>query len=299
MISYGTVKVIKTQFPDLSYTVLTQTFGEVSPMRLLWTFMGASKLYNFYAGAGEILGGLLLLFPRTAMAGALVSAAVLSNIVALNFSYDVPVKLFSIHLLAMAIFLLLPDIKRLMNMFLLNRRVEPAESKPLFSGRPMKYTALAFRIVISILILYMPFVHAFDMQKEIAAAQKTPFRGVWSVEDFELDGTAQPPLLTDPKRWRYVILDWPGFMMIRSMADAREFMSVDFDSKKKTVTLGKPYDRKWKAILTFQQSQPDTLTLVGKMDGRMTRMTLHRRDDAAFLLTTRGFHWVNEYPYNR
>src|ERR1043165_7168728 len=45
MISYGAVKVIKSQFPDLSLGRILQPYGDSSPMGLLWTFMGASKSY--------------------------------------------------------------------------------------------------------------------------------------------------------------------------------------------------------------------------------------------------------------
>ncbi|MFY9224894.1 MAG: hypothetical protein WAQ98_19635, partial [Blastocatellia bacterium] len=68
---------------------LIQPFGDASPMGLAWTFMGASYSYNFFAGMGEMLAGFLLIFPQTATLGALVAIGVISNIVMLNFSYDI------------------------------------------------------------------------------------------------------------------------------------------------------------------------------------------------------------------
>jgi len=53
---------------------------------------------------GRGWGGMLLLFRRTVTLGAIASAAALLNIVLLNFCYDVPVKLYSAHLLLMALF---------------------------------------------------------------------------------------------------------------------------------------------------------------------------------------------------
>lgn len=47
--------------------------------------------------------------------------AYLINVVVLNFSYDVPVKLYSSHLLALALFLAAPEFRRLANVFLFNR----------------------------------------------------------------------------------------------------------------------------------------------------------------------------------
>ena len=131
MITYGSVKVIKSQFPNPTLDRLLQPFGDASPMGLLWTFMGASESYNIFTGAGEMLGGLLLTTRRTTLLGALVCFGVMSHVAMLNFSYDVPVKLFSMHLLAMALFLMAPDLGRLARMFVLNRPVEPAVFRPL------------------------------------------------------------------------------------------------------------------------------------------------------------------------
>jgi hypothetical protein len=50
---------------------------------------------------------------------------VLADIVALNFCYDVPVKLYSSHLLPMAVFLGTPDLRRLLNLMVWNRPTAP------------------------------------------------------------------------------------------------------------------------------------------------------------------------------
>ena len=96
LIVYGAGKVIPSQFPPLALHRLVQPFGDASPMGLLWSFMGASTPYTIFSGVAEMLGGLLLFFPRTTTLGALVSIGVMSHVVALNFCYDVPVKLFSL-----------------------------------------------------------------------------------------------------------------------------------------------------------------------------------------------------------
>jgi uncharacterized membrane protein YphA (DoxX/SURF4 family) len=126
LISYGAAKVIQTQFPPPQLNRLLQPVGEMSPMGLLWTFMGASPPYNVFTGASEMLAGVLLFFPTTTLVGALLAMAVMTQVVALNFCYDVPVKLFSTHLLAESIFLVAPDARRLANVLLLNRDVAPA-----------------------------------------------------------------------------------------------------------------------------------------------------------------------------
>src|SRR5262249_26857890 len=127
MLGYGLAKVIPpTQFPPPGVERLHHPYGESSPMRLMWTFMGASQPYVYFAGVMELVAAALLLFRRTTTLGALVMSAVMANVVMLNFCYDVPVKLHSSHWLMMALFLLLPEVPRLMNVFVLHRVTQPA-----------------------------------------------------------------------------------------------------------------------------------------------------------------------------
>ena len=40
------------------------------------------------------------------------------------------------------------------------------------------------------------------------------------------------------------------------------------------------------------------MAMEGTFDGRKVRATLRRVDKSDFLLLSRGFHWINEYPLN-
>jgi len=136
MITYGLVKVIKLQFPFPSLDRLLNTYGNSSPMGLAWTFMGYSKAYNYFTGCAELLGGILLLFRRTTTLGALIALMVSANIMAINYCFDVPVKILSTALVLMTLFLLGRDFKRLWNFFILNQVAPPANlSKPVFKKR--------------------------------------------------------------------------------------------------------------------------------------------------------------------
>jgi hypothetical protein len=58
-------------------------------------------------------------------------------------------------------------------------------------------------------------------------------------------------------------------------------------------------DRSLKANLAFERGAPDRLTLDGVMDGHKTHMGLKLVDRNKFQLVGRGFHWIQEYPFNR
>lgn len=132
MLYYGFAKVFYLQFSELSFYKLLHTYGNSSPMGILWTFMGASKGYTIFSGLMECIGGLLLLHRKTKLLGVLILIPVLGNVVALNFFYDVPVKLFSSQLLIFAFMILLPDVERLARVILHNKPVVPNKLKTFF-----------------------------------------------------------------------------------------------------------------------------------------------------------------------
>ena len=120
MLSYGLSKVFYLQFSAPSLIRLMQPFGDASPMGIAWTFMGASKTYTIFSGFAEVIGGLLLLYRRTRTLGALIVFGVMLNVFMMNMSYDIPVKLYSFHLMIMAFFVGVLDYKRILNLIVLN-----------------------------------------------------------------------------------------------------------------------------------------------------------------------------------
>ena len=110
MIDYGTGKFFPAQFPRLSLATVVDTYGHSSPIDLLWASMQYSRLYSFFGGLGETIGGILLIIPALSTLGTLITLAMVSNVLMLNLAYDVPRKILCLHLLAMCIFLLWPDL---------------------------------------------------------------------------------------------------------------------------------------------------------------------------------------------
>jgi hypothetical protein len=65
------------------------------------------------------------------------------------------------------------------------------------------------------------------------------------------------------------------------------------------MALGKYQDKNWKAQLTFDRPAPDRLILQGQIDGHQIQAQLTQFDLSKYLLISRGFHWVQEHPFNR
>jgi len=144
-LNYGIIKLFALQmsFPGLSQ--LATPLGDLLPMRLSWLFLGYSAKYQFFSGLMETLAGVLLLYRRTVTLGLLTAAGAFANVVMINMSYDVPVKLYASHLLFACLFLLLWDAKRLVTILVLNRPVAGTTAyEPPFHKRWQRGIALYY-----------------------------------------------------------------------------------------------------------------------------------------------------------
>jgi uncharacterized membrane protein YphA (DoxX/SURF4 family) len=300
MISYGSAKVIQAQFPAPPLSRLLQPFGDASPMGLLWTFMGASQAYNVFTGGAEMLGGILLFARRTTTLGALVCTGVLSNVVMLNLCYDVPVKQYSMHLLLMAIFLLLPDLRRVADALVFNRPAQARELRPLFAGKRPNQVALALRTLFLAALVGTSLQQSYGQYRTYAdVAEQLPHYGIWEVEEFTIGGQARPALVTDPDRWRRVVFGSPYWLAVQMTDGGRQQFRMKLDADKKTLELTRRGDPNAKAVFTIEQTQPTKLSLTGDLETKRIQAKLRLIEQPPFRLTTRGFHWINEIPYNQ
>jgi uncharacterized membrane protein YphA (DoxX/SURF4 family) len=300
MILYGMDKVIPLQMPFPSLTRLLEPFHDFSPMGVLWYSIGASPAYETFAGCAEMLGGILLIFPRTTMIGALVSLADLIQIFMLNMTYDVPVKLFSFHLLLMALFLLAPEFERLADFFLRNRTVGPSTQGELFCTRRANRIALAAQIILGIWVIGNSAYNGWDGWHTYGGGRpKSPLYGIWNVSELSIDGQLRSPLLTDYDRWHRAVFDAPDRVAFQRMDDTFARYGAAINANGKTIALTKDNDKNWKANFTFQRVGENELVLDGNMDSHKIHMQLELVDLNKFLLVSRGFHWIQEYPFNR
>jgi uncharacterized membrane protein YphA (DoxX/SURF4 family) len=298
LISYGAAKVIPNQMPEPPLSRLLTTNGDSTPMSLLWTFMGASKSYEIFAGLMEMLAGILLFFPRFTMLGSLVSAAVMANVFMLNMSYDVPVKLYSFHLLLMSVWLLFFDRQRLANFFVFNREVKPQAHTPLFQRSRLNKSLLVSQLLLGLYLTSASLYYSYQRARTSGfLAPRAPLYGIWMVDEFTVGG--QAPQAGDPVRWQQAIFDNSSEVMFQSVSGKRQRFNHKTDLAKKTITVWRRENAGQRMQVAFDRPQTDVMTMDGKVDGKEIHAKLHRVPEPKFLLNTRGFHWINEYPFNR
>jgi len=117
----GMTNLGDSPFEELTGQRLDKSWGETSPMGLVWGFMSASRSYTVFAGLMGVVSAFLLLWRRTALLGAAISVTLMANMVMLSFCYDLPYKIASSHLLLISVLVMIPDARRLMALFIYNR----------------------------------------------------------------------------------------------------------------------------------------------------------------------------------
>lgn len=299
LLTYGAAKIIPLQMPYPPLGRLLERYGDLSPMGVLWASIGAAPGYEIFAGAMELVAGILLFIPEMATLGAMIGLADGVQVFMLNMTYDVPVKLLAFHLIPFSLFLLAPDARRLLNVIVLNRRAEPAPERRLFRGHRACALAYAAQIVFGVYLLAGNLYGSVGSYSTYGPGRpKSALYGIWNVTSFTYDGQSLPPLLTDTRRWRRVVFDSPRFMVTYGMEDGEAHgYGVSINASARTMevsTLGKSPQ---KTELAFTQPAPNQLTISGELAGHhiVAALELHK----PFQLVSRGFHWVQDRPYNR
>jgi hypothetical protein len=286
MLSYGMAKAFPLQMPAPPLTRLLEPYGNFSPMGVLWYSIGASFPYERFVGCAELAAAVLLFIPRTARLGALVALADTIEIFTLNMTYDVPVKLFAFHLVMMSAFLAAPDLGRLVRV--------------VFADGARTRWAAGLQIAFGLYLVTFSFAGA---RRQFATfgwgAPKTALYGVWVIDEMTIDGTVRPPLVTDLQRWRRVVIDRATTLTFWRMDDTFVGYPAVTDADSHTITLSKPNTKDWSAKFTVDRQTPQHAIFEGTMDGHVLRLDTHlvRRED--FLIVSRGFHWIQELPFNR
>lgn len=301
MLFYGIAKAIPTQMPEAPLTALLRPYGDFSITSVLWLQVGSSPAYQVALGIAEMLAGLLLFWPRTATVGAMLSVVSMAQVFVLNMTFDVPVKILSLHLLLLSLVLLAPQARRLADILILERPSEPATQPRLFDSVKANRIAALVQVLIGVWMLVGVVDLGWRAWDEVGGGrEKSPLYGIWTVSEFTTAGQPVPPLLTDENRWQRAVFEDPGVMFIQGMDGELTPVSATIDTEAHTLTLTAPAAPDTPpapiARFTLEQPTPEQLRLTGELNGTPTSIVLDQMDLEAFPLRGAGFRWVQDYP---
>lgn len=285
MILYGLGKVIPVQMafmarPDHQL----QLVGDTSLFQTLWGFVGASEPYSVVTGLVELMSGLLLLWNRTQLLGALGAVVAMAQVYVLNMSYDVPVKLAVGELLLVAIGITSPYWSNLVHVVFNRGATRPVEPwLPLGAGkRWLRQAGLVAKFGIAGSLL------AFTAMQNARAyiAFHTPtstLDGVWRATSFTVDGREASLNQTSPQPWVNVAIadrnKEPGLGAVRfvSQVPAGYITTWLLNVNGNRLELRKRESDSAPVVLCMTQPHRDLLVLIGELDGKLIKGTFERR----------------------
>ncbi|MBF6338855.1 hypothetical protein IU450_23595 [Nocardia abscessus] len=261
MIGFGMVKVVPTQF--ITFTLpgeMLISLGESSPSGMLWKFMATSTPYTIVTGVVELAGGLLLIFRRTTLVGALVCMVAMLQVSILNIAYGVPVLVAPILLLAMSLVVAAPWWRRLIDVLFLNRD-SAAVPKPTADGRRIRLAGRTVHATAAVVLIAVMAVSGIRSYRDYTE-RLSPLDGVWAVDEFR----------GDSPRWvRLAIDDRPASRRLVLARDTGKpsTLALDVESGGSRLRAGD-----W--TLRYDLANDNSLHLGGEVDGTAVEVRLHR-----------------------
>jgi uncharacterized membrane protein YphA (DoxX/SURF4 family) len=227
---YGFAKVFQQQFYSLPSTLDTP-LSDISGIQLTWRFFGYSYAYTLFVASSQIIGSILLFFRRTTTLAVVILLPVVANIVFVNFTHSIPVKLYSSIYLVMLLYLLFVDFKRLKALFWDNLPFAKREL-PVFTNRKQFLVAKSLFIMIFFATAIGENYYAHIVYTKIT----TPLQGIWDVQDYQVNDTSHTTD-TDANVWKKVYFDTDKLAAIKTGKPRPERFLSTLDSEKHTIKL--------------------------------------------------------------
>jgi hypothetical protein len=95
------------------------------------------------------------------------------------------------------------------------------------------------------------------------------------------------------------VIDRKGYALVKKMNDSLERFSFVLDSSGTNLSLRSRSDTLSDPNFVIKQVDSLQLTLQGVLGQDSLMIRFRARDLSQFRLINRGFHWINETPYNR
>jgi len=300
---YGIIKLFATQMSFPTESMMATPLGDLLPMRLSWMFIGYSTPYQVFSGVMETVVGLLLLYRRTTTLGIMMGTAVFVNVMALNLCYDIPVKLFSMQLVLLCLFLLANEYKRIACFLVLNK---PAETCYLYHydypKKWMRITRMILKIGFVICFVGCIFYDTLDRSAEFYGAKEIkPIRsGVYDVPVYVVNRDTVLNLVSDTLRWQDIIFEKGGSGSIKTKDTTYRHMygrskfRYSVDTVKQLLVFTKsPGDTINVLRMHYQLPDSNTIRLWGVQQHDSLYIEL-KRSTRHFQLGERQFHWLTE-----
>ena len=252
---YGFAKLNGSQFTILD-SELDKPMGEVSGFWLTWYYFGYSSVYGNLIALAQILGGVLLMFQKTALLGSLLLLPIVTNIILVDilFAIDLGALIVAFIIEAALAIILMSHKDELYELFWSrqNSLFQPEKyTKPVVYG---KHALRVSMIVIPALFTY--WVANYNNRSP------TPIDGIWDVVEVSprLEGATDVPFVIFFERNRAFL------SVFKHQGGTYESHHFEVDPDERTITIWQSWLQKGAKVFDGSYELSGThLRLNGKL----------------------------------
>lgn len=248
LFKYGWMKVIRLQFYLPEPNILYTRFGLLSKDIAYWSLMGTSRMYSVTSGIIEVFAAILLLFPRTRLLGFLASFGIFANVLLINLSFDISVKLFSSTLLLFS----------LLGLYYYRKRLGVLIGKPLQEDSSLAPTGFRYKrvvraVIVTLLILEGLYPSVVSGSLNDADVPRPEHHGGYAVSGSD--------------RWGKLYMHRQGYLILEDRSERLYDFKVTFQSRNRAIVTDERTGEKWPLSwignrIILDAGKADTLDLV-------------------------------------
>ena len=288
LLKYGLDKVFKNQFYLPEPNILFTPLGNVNKDLLYWSSMGTSTFYSVFLGIAEVLAALFLFFRRTRVAGLLLAVFLFINIVAINFAFDISVKLFSLFLLYLSLLLLTPYFRFIWRFFFSGQKVTSGISIQPNFFRAKQFVYGFLKCLLAGFIIWesvFPYIKSGNWIGD--KAMKPLLHGAYKVVEVSTPMDSAKSEL----RLKNFFIHKDGYLIFQNEQDQMQDYRLHYDSTGKNLLLT-DYNMQQMRV-TYQFIPADSiLTLQLTVNGIENKIKGKVIDWTKMPAIQKGFHWT-------
>lgn len=282
LLKYGVDKLFKNQFYLPEPNTLYTRVGDLDKDILYWSSMGTSHFYNVFMGAIETIAALFLLFRKTRLIGLLMSIAILLNVVAVNFAFDIGVKLFSLFLLFLNLYLAAPYLERF---YLLLKQQPVLVSQPV--RRTLTMQLLKWFVVGLILLeTLVPFIRSRNFNDDLAS--RPYLHGAYEVKQM-IEGADTLAAHAFPVKRLFIHRD--NYLVFQDQQDQMQDYKLSYDASRSSYMLTDYQLRQIPVDISYNKK--DSVLMINySRNAQPVRISAHATDWRKLPALRKGFHWT-------
>ena len=147
-------------------------------------------------------------------------------------------------------------------------------------------------------VFFEPINSVIESKENNAQFNRPILYGLYKTDLFILNNDTLKLDIPNDIKWNYLGIEYTNSIQFFKTNKVRKGYATEIDTIKKRISFTAFSNENKKFNLHYAISM-DTLVLNGIIDKDSVYVRAIRKDRSDFRLTNRGFHWINEYPFNR